>query len=165
MDTLQKYREKPLYEVPEHYFEQLQYDVMQRVKKEEKQRLTFRRWTSAISAAASVVLIVALSCFIFLNKDVNEHFYVHEELPQLEDSTISLDANHLAEVTEHISKDTAESVAPESSQPPTQPLSPKAPLVADKETIVYLAVDCYVDDFETENFYNTMDELDCYYDY
>jgi len=160
MDTLHQYKEKPLYEVPDHYFEQLQHDVMLRVKKEIKQQISFKKWTSAISAAASIVLIIALSCFIFINKNTNTNFYVHEDIPLHENSIITLDSNHLAEATElNITNDTAEQTIT------SEPLSPKVPLVAVNETIVYLAVDFYVDDFVTDNFYDTMYELESYYDY
>jgi flagellar basal body-associated protein FliL len=146
-----------LYEVPEHFFEQFQHDVMQRVTKEEKRRKTQKQWISTISVAASIALIMALSYFIFLNKDTNNHFYVHEELPHLEDSIISLDSNHLAEATERIENVPAEVIIPA-----------KDPVVKNEtpaETIVYRAVDYYVDDYATENFYDTMYELECYYDY
>ncbi|MCL1850046.1 MAG: hypothetical protein FWF70_01355 [Bacteroidetes bacterium] len=159
MDTLQKYKEKPLYEVPEHFFEQFQHEVMQRIEKEEKQHKTRKQWISAISVAASIAIIVALSCFIFLNRNTEEHFYVHEEIQLPEDSIITLDANHLAEAPELIHNNTTEQIIPEKS------LSPKVPLVAENETIVYRAVDYYVDDVETENFYDTMYELECYYEY
>ena len=160
MDILHQYKESPLYEVPDHYFEQLQHDVMQCVKKEIKQQASFKKWTSSISAAASIVLIIVLSCFIFLNKDTNTNFYVHEEIQLLEDLIITLDSSHLAEATElAIINDTAEQIVA------IQPLSPKAPLVVANTTIVYLAVDFYVDDFVTDNFYDTMYELESYYDY
>ena len=160
MDTLQKYKDKPLYEVPEHYFDQLQLDVMQRVKKEIKQQISFKKWASTISAAASIVLIVALSCFIIFHKNINTNFYVHEEHPILEDSMITIDHHYLSEATEFIiTNDTTE----QTTSP--EPLFPKAPSVAANETIVYLAVDFYVDDFVTDNFYDTMYELESYYDY
>jgi hypothetical protein len=159
MDTLQKYKEKPLYEVPEDFFEQFQHDVMQRVAKEEKRQKTHKQWISAISIAASISIIMALSYFIFLNRTTDDHFYVHEEIALPEDSIISLDANHLAEATERI--DFIDTAIEEVTTTP-KPLSPKPPSV---ETIVYRAVDFYVDDFETDNFYETMYELECYYDY
>ena len=154
MDTLQDYRDKPLYEVPEDYFEQLQHNVMQHVKKEIRQQISFRKRASAISAAASIVLIFALSCFIFLNKNPKTKFYVHEDIPTSEDSIITLDSNYLAEVTELFANTDT-----------TDPLSSDLPLIAENETIVYLAVDHYVDDFLTENFYDTMYDLESYYDY
>ena len=159
MDTLQKYKDKPLYEVPDHFYEQFQHDVIQRVANESKRQKMRKQWISVISAAASVTIVFVLSYFIFLNKDTDEHFYVHEELALPEDSMISLDSNHLAEATKIV--DSAIEEAPIF----IEPLSPKAPLVAEKETIVYRAVDYYVDDFETDNFCETMYELECYYDY
>jgi hypothetical protein len=159
MDTLNKYKDKPLYEVPEHFFEQFQQDVIQRVAKEEKRQKTRKQWLSAVSVAASFTLIMALSYYIFLNRNTEQHFYVHEDTQLPEDSIISLESNHLAEATELITIDTAEQLTLE------EPLSPKAPSVAEKETIVYRAVDFYVDDYATDNFYETMYELECYYDY
>jgi hypothetical protein len=159
MDTLHKYKEKPLYEVPEYFFEQFQHDVMQRIIKEKKLQEVRKHWISIISVAASITLIIALSCFIFLNRNTKEHFYVHENIQHPEDSVITLDSNHFAEVTEHITHHLPEQT------PSEKPLSPKVTLVAENETIVYRAVDYYVDDFETENFYNTMYELECYYEY
>jgi len=153
MDTLHKYKDKPLYEVPEHFFEQFQHEVMQRVTRKKIQK----QWFSTISVAASIALIFALSYFIFLNKNTNEHFYVHEDMPLPEDSIISFNTNHLAEVTEPI-------ITPHEETPTNpEPLSTKAPLVA--ETIVYRAVDFYVDDFETDIFFDLIYELECYYDY
>jgi len=159
MDTLQQYKDKPLYEVPDHFFEQLQHDIMQRVITEEKQQKTFKKWISVASVAASIALIVALSVFLFVNRSDNEHFYVHEEIAQPEDSIISLDVNHLAEVTEIM--DNVIEIEPTI----LEPVAPKAPSVAEKETIVYRAVDYYVDDYETDNFCETMYDLECYYDY
>jgi predicted nucleic acid-binding Zn ribbon protein len=160
MDTLLKYKEKPLYEVPEDFFEQFQHDVMQRVTKEAKQHKIRKQWFSAISIAASITLIMALSYFIFLNRNTDEHFYVHEELPTFEDSVISLSPNHFAEATEIIDNFSDEVIV---NQPQTQ--NPVIKNDPPAETIVYRAVDFYVDDFETETFYNTVYELDCYYDY
>jgi len=160
MDTLQPYKDKPLFEVPEHYFEQLQQDVMQRVKKETKSQKIKKQWFSAISVAASIALILALSYFIFLNRDSEPHFYVHEEILPSEDSIISLDSNSIAEAIEMIAtNDTAEQIIT------SKPLFSKAPLVPVNETIVYRAVDYYVDDFLTENFYETMYDLESYFDY
>jgi len=160
MDTLHQYKENPLYEVPEHYFDQLQHEVMQRVNKEIKQQLSFKKWTSVISAAASIVLIIALSCFILLNKNTNTNFYVHEDIPPFEDSIITLDYNYLADATELTTPtDTPDPIIT------SDPLFPKNPLVAANETIVYLAVDFYVDDVVTDNFFDTMYELESYYDY
>ena len=157
MDTLQKYKDKPLFEVPEHYFEQLQYDVMQRVKKEEKQRKFKKQWISAVSVAASFAIIVTLSFYVFVNKDTNEHFYVHEEVFTPENLILSSDSNQLAEVTEHTIL-----IPVESAEMP-KPLSSKTPLVA--ETIVYRAVDFYLDDFTTDSFCEVMYDLECFYDY
>jgi len=156
MDTLQKYKEKPLYEVPEHYFEQLQYDVMQRVAKDEKHNKKQKQWISSISVAASIAIIVALSYFIFLNKNTNEHFYVLQEIPLQEDSVISLEINHLAEATELFITTPEEVIAAQNPVPKNE---------TSVETIAFRAVDYYVDDFETENFYNTIYDLECYYDY
>ena len=156
MDTLQKYKDKPLYEVPEHFFEQLQHDIMQRVANEKKQQKTFKKWISVASAAASFALIVSLSVFLFVNRSNNEHFYVYEEVVFPEDSIISLDVNYLVEVNEPI-HNLAEDVIVIN-----EPLAKNEPPV---ETIVYRAVDYYVDDYETDNFYETMYDLECYYDY
>ena len=160
MDTLQQYKDKPLYEVPDHFFEQFQHNVMQRVAKETKRQKMRKQWISAISIAASFTIILALSYFIFLNKNTDEHFYVHEEIALPEDSIISLDVSYLVEANELIDNIIEENpILPE-------PLSSKVPLVAvEKETIVYRAVDYYVDDYETDNFYETMYDLECYYDY
>jgi len=157
MDTLQKYKNTPLFEVPEHYFEQLQYDVMQRVKKEVKQQNSKKQWISAVSVAASFAIIITLSFFLFVNRNTNEHFYVHEEITNPEDSNFTSDSNQLAEITEHPIVTPTESVAPQ------KPLFSKAPLVA--ETIVYRAVDYYLDDFTTDSFCEVMYDLECYYDY
>jgi hypothetical protein len=160
MDTLQKYKEIPLFEVPEHYFESFQHDVIQRIIKEEKRRNTTKRWISAVSIAASIAIIFMLSFYIFLNRNSNEPFYVHQEINQPEDSILTLDSNHFAEATE-----LANDIPLESVESP-KPLSPKAPLVAaEKETIVYRAVDYYLDDYTADSFFETMYELECYYDY
>ena len=157
MDTLQKYKNKPLFEVPEHYFEQLQYNVMQRVKKEVKSQNSKKQWISAISVAASFAIIITLSFFLFVNRNTNEHFYVHEEIINSEDSILASNSNLLAEVTEHAIVIPTELIAPQ------KPLSSNAPLVA--ETIVYRAVDFYLDDFTTDSFCEMMYDLECYYDY
>ena len=83
-NTLHKYKDKPFYEVPEDFFEQFQHDVMQRVAHEAKRQKKHKQWISAVSAAASIALIMALSYFIFLNKDGEQHFYVHEDLSSTE---------------------------------------------------------------------------------
>jgi hypothetical protein len=161
MDTLQKYKEKPLYEVPEHFFEQLQNNVMHRVAQVEKQQKTFRKWISAISVAASFAIIVTLSVFLFFNRDTNPHFYVHEDITQHEDSIFSFDSNPLAAAPNIIAD------ASEESFDTQEPVSAK-PSVSEndaKESIVYRAVDYYIDDYETNNFYEAMYDLECYYDY
>jgi hypothetical protein len=154
MDTLKKYKDKPLFEVPEKYFEQFQHDVIQRVMKEEKRHNTLKKWRSAVSIAASVAIIFILSFYIFLNRNINEPFYVHQEIPP-EESVLTIDSIHLAEVTELAIE------IPNQSTP--KPLSPKPPVVA--ETIVYRAVDYYLDDYEIDSFFDTMYDLECYYDY
>jgi hypothetical protein len=159
MDTLQKYKDQPLYEVPEHYFEQLQYDVMQLVKKEEKQQKATKKWISAVSVAASIAIIITLSFFLFVNRNTTEHFYVHEEITNHEDTILTLDSSHYAEATEIIINNTVV------SEEITKPLSTKAPLVAQKETIVYRAVDYYLDDYDINNFCEVMCDLECFYDY
>jgi hypothetical protein len=158
MDTLQHYKDKPLYEVPEHYFEQFQHDVMQRVTKVEKQQKTFRKWISAASVAASIALIVTLSVFLFVNRNDNEHFYVYQEIALPEDSILSFDSNQLADANINV-EDSIE--AAELSE--TSFL--KDPPVDAKETIVYRAVDYYIDDYDTNNFCEAMYDLECYYDY
>jgi hypothetical protein len=160
MDTLQKYRDKPLYDVPDHYFEQLQHDIMQRVAKEEKRQKSYKKWISAVSIAASIAVIFMLSYFLIENRNPNEPFYVHEETAQPENSVLDFDSTHYAEAQE-ITTD-----IPVKSIETPAPLSPKAPLVApEKETIVYRAVDYYIDDYETSLFCETMYDLECYYDY
>ena len=163
-NSLHKYKDKPFYEVPEDFFEQFQYDVMQRVAHEQKRQKKQRQWISAVSAAASIALIMALSYFIFLNKDVDEHFYVHEEITQPENSTTTLDSNHLAEAAELIHTHTAVINPTQEIAPNTKSLPQKNPAV-ETETIAYRAVDYYVDDVQTETYYETMYELECYYDY
>jgi len=158
MDTLNKYKDKSLYEVPDHFFEKFQHDVMQCVRMEEKQQKRYKQWLSSISVAASIAIIIALSYFIFLNRNPIELFYAHEDMLLQEDSASSLYPNHLAEANERI--DTATEKIFYTEEPKT---GIKEQLVV--ETIAYLAVDFYLDDFETENFYDTMYELECYYNY
>ncbi|MCL2290492.1 MAG: hypothetical protein FWC34_07305 [Bacteroidetes bacterium] len=158
MNTLENNKNKPLFDVPEHYFEQLQHNVMQRAMKEEKQQKKSKKWISATSAAASIAIIVVLSVYLIVNRDPNEHFYVLEGVIQSEDTLITLDSNCLAEVREVTVKELTEV----KREPET--LSSKAPLVA-KETIVYRAVDFYVDDYEVYNFCEVMYDLECFYDY
>jgi hypothetical protein len=156
MDTLNKYKNKPLYEVPEHFFEKFQHEIMQRVTKERKQRKKYKQLVYAISVAASIALIIALSYFIFLNRDTNNHFYAHKELSPIEDSITSLDFNHLTEVVEL-----------DDSIPLKEIIHNKSIAINETsaETIAYRAVDYYVDDYETETFFDTLYELECYYDY
>ena len=151
MNTLENNKSKPLFEVPEHYFEKLQHDVMQRISQEEKRQKLSKKWISAVSAAASIAIIVALSVYLIVNRNSNEHFYVHEETIQSEDTVTTLDSNHLAETKEVNVTETHET------------LSSHVP--AGNETIVYRAVDFYVDDYEVYNFCETMYELECFYDY
>ena len=150
MDTLENNKNKPLFEVPEHYFEQLQHDVMQRVAKEEMRQKWQRKWVSAVSVAASLAIIVTLSVYLITNSNPNDHFYVHEEIAQPEGTVLTLDTNHLAENTEAIINESVE----------TNETS-----VAAKETIVYRAVDFYVDDYEIDSFCEVMYDLECYFDY
>jgi hypothetical protein len=157
MDTLKKYKDKPLYEVPEHFFDQFQHDVMQRVTGVEKQQKTFRKWISAASVAASFAIIVALSVFLFLNRDTHEHFYVYEDITPTEDSILDFDSNPLADAKINIE----ESIEPvEVETIFSKEIPPDA-----KESIVYRAVDFYLDDYETNNFCEAMYDLECYYDY
>ena len=155
MDTLQKYKNSPLYEVPDCYFEQFQHDVMQRVAKEERPQKRFGKWISTISAAASIALIVMLSFFLFVNRNTNKPFYVHEDIKPQDDTILSLELNPLAEVSEPFIETTLASKETLSSNEP----------VTTKETIVYRAVDFYIDDYETNNFCDMMYDLECYYDY
>jgi hypothetical protein len=157
MDTLEKYKDKPLFEVPENYFEKFQYDVLQLVMKEEKRQNTHKQWIAAVSIAASVAIILMLSFFLFLNRNTNEPFYVHQEVIQDEKSILTLDSIHFAEA---IDLEIEEPV--ESAETP-KTLYPKVPLVA--ETIVYRAVDYYLDDYTADSFFDTMYDLECYYDY
>jgi len=158
MDTLQKHKDKPLFEVPEHYFEQLQCDVIHKVTKEKGREKTTKKWISAISVAASFVLIVMFSTYLVINRNPNEHFYVFEEITESENTTSMLDSNHLAEATEVVANELSE------VQSKTEILSSKTSSVS-KETIVYRAVDFYIDDYETDRFYEVMYDLDFYYDY
>ncbi|MCL2434986.1 MAG: hypothetical protein FWD09_02460 [Lentimicrobiaceae bacterium] len=149
MDTLEKNKDKPLFEVPEHYFEQLQHNVMQHVAKEERRQKWQKKWISAAAVAASLAVIVTLSVYLITNSNPNDHFYVHEEIAQPEDSILTLDTNHLAENTEIIVNEFIE--------------TNETPVA--KETIVYRAVDFYVDDYEIDSFCEVMYDLECYFDY
>ena len=155
MNTLENNKTKPLFEVPDHYFEQMQHDVMQKVMQEEKRRKTSKTWISAISAAASIAIIVLLSVYLIINRNTEEHFYVYEEIIPTDDTIIALESNHLAEVINELTEEISE------------PLSLQAPLVAinNKETIVFRAMDFYVDDYEIDSFCEVMYDLECYYDY
>jgi hypothetical protein len=153
MDTLQNHKNKPLFEVPEHYFEQLQHDVMQRVAKEEKRIKTSKKWISAVSVAASLALIVLLSYFLFVNRNFEEHFYAFEEITYPEGTITTLDSNHLTETGVKESNEVNRA---------TETLTTNKTSV---ETIVYRAVDFYVDDYETYDFCEVMFELECYFDY
>ena len=157
MNTLQKYKDTPLYDVPEHYFEQLQNDVIQRVNKEKIFRKNAKKWISAVSVAASIAIILTLSFYIFVNEDTNKHFYAQEDIPLNEETILTIDSNQLAEAEEIIIENNAETLEI------PKPLSPKAPLVA--ETIVYRAVDYYLDDYTIDSFCEVMYDLECYYDY
>ena len=159
MNTLQKYREKPLYEVPEQYFEQLQHDVMQRVVRKENQQKTIRKWISGISVAASITLIFILSYFIFENRKTDDHFYAHEETKIHEDSILTSFSCHLSENMEISDNDSIELIEKKETT------LPQKKYAAQSETIAYRAVDFYVDDFETNNFCEVMYDLECYYDY
>jgi len=156
MDTLQKNKDKPLFEVPEHYFEQLQHNVMQHVAKEEKRLKLQKKWISVASVAASLAIIVTLSAYLIINRNTNDHFYVHEEIAQPENTILILDSNHLAEAGEIAFKELRE-ITGETEIPAT----PKTSV----ETIVYRAMDFYVDDYEIDSFCETMYDLECYYDY
>jgi hypothetical protein len=157
MDRLQKYKNKPLYEVPEHYFEQLQHEVMQRVNKEVIRQKNTKRWISVASIAASFTIILTLSYFIFVNRDTNEHFYVHEDIFQPENTILTSDSNYLAESKELVlEKNIITEEIPKL-------ISPNVPFVA--ETIVYRAVDYYLDDYDISNFCEVMCDLECFYDY
>jgi len=156
MDILQKYKEEPLFDVPDQYFEQMQHGVMQRVTKDIKQGTATKKWLSAVSFAASFAIIVILSVYLLINRNTNQPFYVQEEIIQSEDSVLTYD-NYLAEATDLIVEDTLDTT------PIPESLSYKTPLVT--ETIAYLAVDFYVDDFTIDNFFEIMYDLECYYDY
>ena len=155
MNTLENNKKKPLFEVPDHYFEQMQHDVMQKVMKEGKRQKTYKKWFSAISAAASIAIIVVLSVYIFTNRNTEEHFYVYEETTHPEDTLIPLNSNHLAEVVNELTEEIPKI------------LSSQTPLIAanNNETIVYRAVDFYVDVYDIYNFCEVMYDLECYYDY
>jgi len=159
MDRLHKYKNTPLFDVPEHYFDQLQHDVMQRVNIEIKRQKTFKKWFSAISAAASITLIITLACYIFVNRNTEEHFYVSEETTISDDSVISFDSSYYADANDFMYIEKEEIIVSNES-----PLK-NEPSVTPNETIVYSAVEYYVDDYETEKFYETMYDLECYYDY
>jgi len=156
MNTLENNKEKPLFEVPEHYFEKMQHIVIQRIKQEEKRRKTSKKWLSAISAAASIAIIVVLSAYLIVNRNPNEHFYVHEEIVHPEDTIITLDSNHLAEIGEVMVNELTE------AKGETETLATNKTSV---ETIVYRAVDFYVDDYDIYNFCEVMYDLECFYDY
>ena len=161
MDTLQKYKEKPLYEVPDSFFQQFQHEVMQRVKMEEKERTgSYKKWISAASIAASVVMISMLSYFLIENRNLNEPFYVHEDIVKPETPISTFDSTHFAETKIIIPDKPIESVE---KTPSVAPIETNVTLV--KETIVYRAVDYYIDDYETNQFCETMYDLECYYDY
>jgi len=158
MDTLPKYKNKSLFEVPDSYFEKLQHDVMQRITIEKKQKTTTKKWISAVSVAASIAIIITLTFFVFDNRDSNEHFYVHEEINLPEDSILTLETNQLVEIQELPVKIPVESASPQN------PALSKSPEPA-SETIVYRAVDYYLDDFTVDSFCEIMYELECFYDY
>jgi hypothetical protein len=160
MDTLQKYKEKPLYDVPDSFFQQFEREVMQRVKMEEKERTSsYKKWISAASIAASVVLIGMLSYFLIENRNPNEPFYVHEEIAKPDNPVLHFDSTYVAETKQVIPDKPLESVEK------TPSVVPVETNVAVKETIVYRAVDYYIDDYETSLFCETMYDLECYYDY
>jgi len=160
MDTLQKYKEKPLYDVPDSFFQQFEREVMQRVKMEEKERTSsYKKWISAASIAASVVLIGMLSYFLIENRNPNEPFYVHEVIAKPETPVLHFDSTYVAENKKVITDKPLESVEKIPS------VAPVETNVAVKETIVYRAVDYYIDDYETSLFCETMYDLECYYDY
>jgi len=171
MNILQKNKEKPLYEVPEQFFEQLQKNIMKRVLKEKSKEKSFKQWLSVASVAASVVLIFLLSYFLFVNRNPNELFYVHENISLQEESMLSNEVVHLAEVKEINTyekkndfelKNTNNKPKPLVSIPPIEyPISP----AQFSETIVYRAVDYYLDDYEVIRFCDVMYDLDCYYEY
>jgi hypothetical protein len=161
MDTIQNHKNKPLFEVPESYFGQLQHDVMQRITQDGKQTYISKKWFSAISVAASIALIFLLSYFLFVNKNLDEHFYVHQEILPPEDEMNVYDSIHLAEAGEVFVNELLE------ANRDTETFLSNAPSVAgvDKETIVYSAVDFYVDENVTSNFCEVMYDLECYFDY
>jgi len=158
MDTLQKYKNHALFEVPEQYFEQFQQEVMQRVKQEKQQKITIKKWFSVVSVAASISIIIVLSFYVFVNKDTSEHFYVHEEIIHPGDSILSFETNQLAEAQEMTVEIPVEAAVPQKIT------SSKSPELTG-ETIVYRAVDYYLDDFTVDSFCEIMYDLECYYDY
>jgi len=158
MDTLQKYKNKPLYEVPDSYFEQLQQDVMQRIKIEKKQKITTKKWISAISVAASIAIIITLTIYVFDNRNANEHFYVLDEIHAQQDSILTIENNQLAEAQEFTLE------IPVVPNALLNPATSKSPEIT-TETIVYRAVDFYLDDYTVDSFCEIMYELECFYDY
>jgi len=155
MDTLQKYKDKPSFEIPEHYFKQLQHDVMQRVIREGKQQKKQKKWISVISVAASISLIIIFSYFLFVNRNFEEHFYVFDDFFQQDDTMVFQDSSYLVEGTE-----TDVEEFDKTEEKTESPISKNT-----TETIVYRAVDFYVDDYETYNFCEVMYDLECFYDY
>ena len=166
MNSLQNHKDKPLFEVPEHFFEQFQNDVMQKVMQEERKQKSSRKWISAMSIAASFTIIFMLSYFLFINRNTDEHFYVYQEITQPKEEILTTDSNFLAEFYDNnsitspiIDTDTSSPIHSNNKTSSTNNQSVSA------ETIVYNAVDFYVDDYQIDNFCDVMCELDCYYDY
>jgi len=155
MDILQEYKGKPLYEVPENYFEQFSNDIINRVNKEKQLKKT-KKWISVISVAASLTGIVFLSNFIFVNQNTDEHFYVQANTPS--------DKSTLLQDSDYVIKNDDKSDLKEDVSNIKEPIEINQSSV-NKETIVYRAVDFYVDDYETNNFCEVMYELECDYDY
>jgi len=154
MDTLQKHKNEPLFDVPEHYFNELQYDVMQRIAKEGKRRSFYRKWMASVSIAASFALIFLLSYFIFVNRSFENNFYAFEEINPQENTPFLEEANYFVETIENIVEIPCENTAKTKTQPQTT-----------TETIFYSAVEFYVDDYTTSNFCEVMFDLECYFDY
>jgi len=154
MNTLQNYKNKPLFEVPEQYFEQFHKEVMQRVAKENRRQNITKKWISAVSIAASFALIVGLSLFLFLNRNINDSFYVHEDNIQQDKGLLCQDSSFLAEVTNVVVENPDESVK-----------TIESPKTSSVETIVYHAVDYYLEDYTTDSFCEAMYDLECFYDY
>lgn len=78
-NSLDKYLKNNRFQVPEGYFEKLPGEVMKRISAEENKRLIVRRrWIGAISAAASLVLILGIGLFVrqSLQKNDNEQLIV-----------------------------------------------------------------------------------------